>query len=119
MSIYSCDVHGARIRGPLDAIYLTLLSSGRRDSRRLRVCPNDHRELLAKYAEEWTLASEDGPPNDSAVCSACGNTAERASELDLFFATSYAKGVEPAEYYATYCGSCAEDFRLTFGLKPS
>lgn len=119
MSIYPCQVHGARIRGPLDAIYLTLLSSDGRYSRRLRVCPADHLELLAKYEREWSLATDEGPAGDNTMCCACGQTPERGSRVDVFFATSYRKGQDAAEYYAEYCPSCGVDLRDTLGLKLS
>lgn len=117
VSIYACDVHGSRIRGPLDAIYLTLVQGGRRDSRRLRVCPNDHAELLAKYSAEWFLASDEGAGELAAMCGACQQPLERPADAVTFFGTSYRKGHDPDEYYGQYCGSCAEDFRQTFRLE--
>jgi len=119
VSIYACDVHGARIRGPLDAIYLTLLQSGDRLGRRLRVCPKDHEVVLAEWSREWTLVDSEGVVDDQLLCSACSQPAQRASDLSAFFATSYRKGSEPEEYYAAYCGACAPDVASRLGLKPS
>jgi len=119
VSMFPCDVHHQRIRGPLDAIYLALLRGTDRVSRRLRVCPEDRSAILAEFNAEWVLSTDDDQVEfgfDN--CHGCKSEVTPAASW-AGFVTVYAKGSERADYFTLYCDRCASESIQRFGLIPT
>jgi len=99
VSIYPCDLHGARVRGSLDAAYITVLHGSSSHKRRLRVCSTDLSELLDSHSDTWTEAGDDVTEPGVLLCSTCKKECnEPASDLPVFV-TVFARSAESATEY--------------------
>lgn len=116
VSVYPCDVHGARIRGPLEGIRVTLLSHSDRYSRRLRVCPPDLDQILSTHEREWEHIEDEGLAAHQQVCSACAREPQGPEDRFDCFVYVWRRSTPQSEYYGIYCSKCGGDLISTFGL---
>lgn len=115
-SVYPCDVHGARIRGALEGLRVTLLRKPSRYSRKLRVCPADVDELLRTHSQEWIEIDDDGLATTDALCGACREPVPAGSNRGDAFVYLWRRNSPQREFYAVYCSSCCDRLIRDFGL---
>lgn len=109
VSIYPCMVHGRRVAGRLDTAYPSIVHSGSRRSRKLRVCPTCLDELFAVDGVRWVQVSMDDGDEFEPVCAACGTDLDGVADPHAFFLTVYRRGQEREDWYGQYCPKCASD----------
>lgn len=118
MSLFPCDQHGTRVRGPLEAAYLAVLDGGTRYQRRLRLCADCLDTLLSGEGENWGKVDDETADFAPMVCSACGAKASAPSAMAAFFATIYRRGADRVDYFASFCHDCAKKVVLEHELNP-
>lgn len=118
MSLFPCEVHNARVAGPLSALYFGLLRGSDRYNRRLRVCAKCLDQVMDDHKAEWSPVDSDGAPLDSSVCATCDSEAASGDRLNPLFVTVYRKGEERLDYFGSYCGDCATQLADVWGLTP-
>lgn len=116
VSVYPCDVHGARIRGALEGLRVTLLRKSTRYSRKLRVCPTDVDEILRTHTSEWVGVDDDGLGTLDQVCTACAREIGNAEERGDCFVYLWRRNRPLEEYYGIYCLNCGDRLVKAFGL---
>lgn len=118
VSLFPCDVHGSRVRGPLEAAYLAVLDGGTRYSRRLRLCADCLSTILSDEDDAWKQVTDDADLRPSLVCSACGEGGDAPSAFSAIFATVYRRGADRVDYFAQECHDCAKATVLRYELAP-
>lgn len=117
MSLFPCDIHHGRIRGSLDALYISLLRGADRRRARLRVCSQDLDALLAEHQVEWReVADDDGVDLEFDNCYGCQAEVSAAASW-AGFVTVYRKGSERTDYFTLYCNRCGDESINRFQLK--
>ena len=117
VSVYQCDIHGARIRGALEGLRVSLLLKSASFTRKLRVCPTDLDELLKTHAQEWVELDDSGLEAPSTVCSACEETLGVFPERGDAFIYVWRRSSPQREFYAVYCLGCSDRLIRDFQLK--
>jgi hypothetical protein len=108
VSIYACDLHGARVPGALETAYPSLLDHGARYSRRVRLCVGHMSELLEDTRLGLQPMDFEADGETATRCSGCGNPPPDGTRLAALFVTTYRKGEERADYFAQLCHPCAD-----------
>ena len=116
VSVYKCDVHGARIRGALEGLRVTILKGRVRYSRKLRVCPLDLDSLLDEEKGRWGLLSESVLDAPDELQFSCGHLSPDGPIDSHLFAYVWRRGQPEAEYYADLCAKCCAGYVDRLGL---
>ena len=116
MSIFPCDRHGTRVRGPLDAAYVTVLSGTARYSRRLRLCSECLRGFLDTHSNVWQEVSDNPTLDKPTLCSTCAAQCNEPSSDLPVFVTVYARGNERQDLYGAVHSACGPSFCEAMGL---
>ena len=119
MSIYACSSHGARVKGPLGAVYVSALNGTDRFARRLRLCGPCISEFLTTTGSEWVQQDMDRASVVVPMCSACSKPSNKNSRDVAVFATVYSPGAERADFFGTLHSDCAASFIQGLSLEPS
>lgn len=116
VSVYPCDVHGARIRGALEGLRVSLVLKSVSYSRRLRLCPTDLDELLKTHSQEWLELTDDGLVPEYTVCCSCEKPLGKFPNRGDAYVYVWRRRSPQQEFYAVYCIGCGDrlirDFRL-------
>lgn len=118
MSIYPCDAHGSRVPGSLETAYPSILDSGARVSRRLRLCAEHMDRFLSQYGSRWTDANATDEVPSREVCSSCGSEEALDSGNAAIFCTVFRRGQERRDYFGPLCKPCSATIELALGLQP-
>jgi hypothetical protein len=116
MSMYPCSVHGSRIKGPLGAIYVSVLDHGSRYSRRMRMCGPCLGDFEAHAGSNWVAAEQSSEADVLPLCSACGVPTSETENAVPIFATLYRPGQEREDQFGCLHPSCSADYVLSLGL---
>lgn len=119
MSVLPCDVCGETGAGRLTGFYLTVIISGSRKNRRLKLCQRDLDNLVARYGNRWSdgfILNKFGAESE---CSDCGKKSSAVGFLHPMYVTCYSQRGSRYDYYATYCTDCAGVLVDTFELTES
>lgn len=107
MSMFKCDVHGSRVEGRLDAMYLTLLRGGIRYSRKMRICTPDLHDVVNSELMNLVPIDNDWDGVTDPKCNSCG-AQHRLGQLDAVFCTAYERGEDRQDFYAQLCHPCGD-----------
>lgn len=103
MSLYPCDGHGGRYRGPADHAYVAIVHGASAERRTLRLCP-DCSERLADFCAAHFSAvggSPDGYSDPTAFeCVVCSLD---AIEPQQTFVTLYRRVAEREDFWGVVC----------------
>lgn len=117
MSLYPCDSCKRRVSGALEGARITVLSGQARHTRKLRLCAEHLREVLAARGSEWETISDEGPTADQELCSSPECLDAGRTAVASLFAWVWRRGQLPEERYARYCDACAFTLIAAFDLK--
>ena len=117
MSFYLCDVHHARISGALEGIRITVLDGGLSFSRKMRVCPSCHDDILRDLEKTWELLDGNSDPSADLLCGACIKPSPD-DRLDLaVFGWSYSRNQPEHTYYGRVCRVHGDELVARYGLE--
>lgn len=117
MSMFPCSEHGARVKGPLGALYVSALDGTNRYSRRMRLCGPCLASVLSGVGSEWISADTGTPGLDLPMCSACSKPVPSQDRAWAIFATAYPPGANRDDYFGAVHSSCASEFVAGLGLE--
>lgn len=116
MTALPCDVCGESGVGRLLGFYLTVIVSGSRKSRRLKLCERDIENLVARYGSKWSDGLILNRFGFESKCTDCEMQAHAVGLLHPMYVTAYSAKGTRYDYYAVYCGDCANSLIDTFNL---
>lgn len=117
MSMFPCSEHGARVKGPLGALYVSALHGTDRYSRRMRLCGPCLASVLSGVGGEWIPADSSDAGVDLPMCSACSKPVQASDDSWAVFATAYPPGSNRDDYFGQLHAACATGFVDGLGLK--
>ena len=117
MSYYPCEAHGRRINGALESLRVTILQSGHRFSRRLRLCPDCLDKLFVAHISNIPSISDEQIPPEDSLCPSCSGSLDGLGNRPLVAAYVYRLHAEPDERVAHYCLECATNLCGELGLR--
>lgn len=118
MSIYPCDIHGSRIRGPLDAFYLSVMLDDGWMNRRLRSCRLDLDSFVEEHDKSIPLIDFNSVPTHIEACENCHSDFVSIQDAVPVLLYVYRKGEEPEERYGSWCKRCARNLAVSMHLQP-
>lgn len=116
MSIYPCDIHGSRIRGPLDAFYVSTMLPEGWFGRRLRSCRLDLESFVSDHESSLPVIGESDTVVTTPKCMQCGSEYLSQQDCRPILMFVYRKGEEPSEHYGNWCERCSRNLKLSMNL---
>ena len=116
MSELPCDRHGQRVKGKLLSFYMTVIRSGERFERRLRLCDDCIENVASEYAQQWGDGFVLRKRNEQWACMNCGVVDMEEGKRHPLYVTCWNIRNQRFDYSSLYCDDCADLFIGTFGL---
>lgn len=108
VSVLPCDRHGHVVPAGVRGVFPSIVISGQRYSRKLRLCDECIGELLDHHDAEWrevTIANRDPDPS---ACARCATEPGDLKDLNTFWVTLYVQGKYRRDYRSRYCPACSQ-----------